>query len=280
MSESEVQSYLRDIGRHPVLSKEAQLHQCYAISKWVNWPGGRSEAPKTIARAGRRALDKMVTTNLRLVVSVAKRFQHRGLELMDLIQEGNIGLVRGLELFDPTRGYQVSTYCYWWIRQGVTRALLMHGRTIRVPIQISEVYNKARRFISEYEAQHGKAPDLATVSEHCKLTPEKMTYAFEAVDQATCHSMDSIHTETGMTYIDLINCSRPNPIETLEAMEIKQELADRLKLLDSDTREVIERTVLDNDRLKDVGKDLDVSAYRVKKLQLEGLNRLAPHLAA
>lgn len=280
MSESEVRGYLRDIGRYPVLSKEAQLHQCYAIHKWVKWPEGRSKAPRGVARAGRRALDKMVTTNLRLVVSVAKRFQHRGLELMDLIQEGNIGLVRGLELFDPTRGYQVSTYCYWWIRQGVTRALLMNGRTIRVPIQISEVYNKARRFIGEYEARHGRTPDLETVSEHCKLTPKKMSDVFGAVDQATCRSLDSLHTETGMTYIDLINCSRPNPVQSLEAMEMKQELTARLQMLDNDTREVIERTVLDNDRLKDVSEDLDVSTHRVKKLQLEGLNRLAPHLAA
>ena len=121
MSESEVQSYLRDIGRHPVLSKEAQLHHCYAIHKWVKWPEGRSKAPRGIARAGRRSMDIMVTTNLRLVVSVAKKFQHHDLDLMDLIQEGNIGLIRGLELFDPTRGYQVSTYCYWWIR-GVSPA--------------------------------------------------------------------------------------------------------------------------------------------------------------
>ena len=144
MSSSEFSQYLTDIGRFPVLSRESQLRHCQAIHRWVHWEGGRECAPKG-ATMGARSLDTMVKTNLRLVVSIAKKYQSKGVALEDLIQEGNIGLIRGLELFDPSRGYQVSTYCYWWVRQGVTRAIHSYARTIRMPINSHELLVKIRR---------------------------------------------------------------------------------------------------------------------------------------
>ena len=134
MSSSEFSQYLTDIGRFPVLSRESQLRHCQNIHRWVNWEGGRDAAPKNVHRSGSRSLETMVRTNLRLVVSIAKKYTGKGVDLQDLIQEGNIGLIRGLEMFDPTRGYQVSTYCYWWVRQGITRAIHSYARTIRMPI--------------------------------------------------------------------------------------------------------------------------------------------------
>ena len=133
MSSSELSQYLTDIGRFPVLSRESQLRHCQAIHRWVHHEGGRAAAPRNIQRVGARSLETMVKTNLRLVVSIAKKYTNKGVALEDLIQEGNIGLIRGLELFDPARGYQVSTYCYWWVRQGVTRAIHSYARTRSVP---------------------------------------------------------------------------------------------------------------------------------------------------
>jgi DNA-directed RNA polymerase sigma subunit (sigma70/sigma32) len=103
MTSTGLDTYLNEIGRLPVLTEESQLLHCRRIHAWVQWPGGRDNAPERIRRIGRRSMDVMITTNLRLVVSITRRYLNRGMELEDLIQEGNIGLARGLELFDPTR---------------------------------------------------------------------------------------------------------------------------------------------------------------------------------
>ncbi|MFM7675109.1 MAG: sigma-70 family RNA polymerase sigma factor, partial [Synechococcus sp.] len=156
-----VRSYLRDIGRVPLLTHEQeitigrQVQELMALEELELELEGRlgtkpshvqlAEAaglpPALLKRrlhAGRRAKERMVAANLRLVVSVAKKYTKRNMELLDLIQEGTLGLVRGVEKFDPTRGYKFSTYAYWWIRQGITRAIAEKSRTIRLPIHITE----------------------------------------------------------------------------------------------------------------------------------------------
>jgi RNA polymerase sigma factor (sigma-70 family) len=159
-----INQYLTNISRHPILSREAQLRHSRRIQAWVRYtpPGttepDRSAAPASIVRAGRRSLDVMAQSNLRLVVHIAKRYQHRGLELGDLIQEGSIGLIRGIELFDPTRGYAFSTYSYWWVRQSITRALYNQARLIRLPINTQETLFQIRRFVSQYTATTAPPP--------------------------------------------------------------------------------------------------------------------------
>ena len=148
-------SYLGEIGRIPILTKELQLIHCRRIRVWLDWPEGRDKAPRKVQRQGKRSLELMTTSNLRLVVSIAKKFTHRGLDLLDLVQEGNLGLIRGLEMFDPTRGYAVSTYVYWWIRQSITRALQLTSRTIRLPCQVVDCYNKAQKFIATIRWKKG-----------------------------------------------------------------------------------------------------------------------------
>ena len=161
-----VRSYLRDIGRVPLLSHEQEITLGRQVQELMlleeleqDLRDRLGEVPSLEAlaaeaglsvpllrrrlQAGRRAKERMVAANLRLVVSVAKKYTKRNMELLDLIQEGTIGLVRGVEKFDPTRGYKFSTYAYWWIRQGITRAIAEKSRTIRLPIHITEKIGRA-----------------------------------------------------------------------------------------------------------------------------------------
>ena len=176
-----VRSYLRDIGRVPLLSHEQEITlgrqvqelmslevleaelqsekgQKPSLEDWAVAAGISPLQLKKKLKSGRRAKERMVAANLRLVVSVAKKYTKRNMELLDLIQEGTIGLVRGVEKFDPTRGYKFSTYAYWWIRQGITRAISEKSRTIRLPIHITEILNKLKKGQRELSQEMARTP--------------------------------------------------------------------------------------------------------------------------
>jgi RNA polymerase nonessential primary-like sigma factor len=208
-----VRSYLRDIGRVPLLSHEQeitlgrqvqdlmaleQIQQELSLRLDGNPPtnaqlaeaAGLSQAQlKKRFSSGRRAKERMVAANLRLVVSVAKKYTKRNMELLDLIQEGTIGLVRGVEKFDPTRGYKFSTYAYWWIRQGITRAIAEKSRTIRLPIHITETLNKLKKGQRELSQELGRTPTVTELAVAVDL-PE------EEVKDLLCRARQPVSLET------------------------------------------------------------------------------------
>jgi RNA polymerase nonessential primary-like sigma factor len=208
-----VRSYLRDIGRVPLLTHEQeitlgrQVQELVALeeleSELTLRAGGEAPSQEQLAveagltvpllkrrlQVGRRAKERMVAANLRLVVSVAKKYTKRNMELLDLIQEGTIGLVRGVEKFDPTRGYKFSTYAYWWIRQGITRAIAEKSRSIRLPIHITETLNKLKKGQRELSQELGRTPTVSELAVAVEL-PE------EEVKDLLCRARQPVSLET------------------------------------------------------------------------------------
>ena len=212
-----ISQYLTDIARHPILSREAQLRHAYRVRAWVDYtpPGAtepdRTAAPARIARLGKRSLDIMVRTNLRLVVHIAKRYQNRGLELSDLIQECSLGLIRGIELFDPTRGYAFSTYSYWWIRQSISRALYNSARTIRLPINVQDLATKIKRTIHTLTITHGRHPSLEEIGAELELTPERITDTLVSCALTDCTSIDSLCQLSDTSLLEVLTTDLPTP---------------------------------------------------------------------
>ena len=185
--------YLSNIGRVPLLTPAEEIelaHHVQAMKRLQELPAGELTArQKHQIRMGTRARDRMMAANLRLVVSVAKKYQNQGLELLDLVQEGAIGLERAVDKFDPAMGYKFSTYAYWWIRQGMTRAIDNSARTIRLPIHVSEKLSKMRRITRELSHRFGRQPNRLELAHAMGMQPEELE---ELITQsAPCASLDA-----------------------------------------------------------------------------------------
>jgi RNA polymerase nonessential primary-like sigma factor len=249
-----VRSYLRDIGRVPLLSHEQeitlgrQVQELMALEEMreelTMRSGGEEPSEAQLAEAaglapaqlkrrlqgGRRAKERMVAANLRLVVSVAKKYTKRNMELLDLIQEGTIGLVRGVEKFDPTRGYKFSTYAYWWIRQGITRAIAEKSRTIRLPIHITETLNKLKKAQRELSQELGRTPTVGELAVAAEL-PE------EEVKDLLCRARQPVSLETKVgdgedtELLDLLAGEGAGPDEMVAGECLRGDLRELLEQL-------------------------------------------------
>jgi len=231
-----------------------------------------------LVREGRAARDRLTVSNLRLVVSIAKRYMNRGLSFLDLIQEGNMGLMKAVEKFDFTRGYKFSTYATWWIRQAITRAIADQSRTIRVPVHMIETVRELNRVKREYIQSRGSAPTLEDLAELTGMSIDKIKKV-ESVSQYTASLERPIGEEDEDTLGDFIeDPSSPSPTKETFRMFLREQLARALEQLDEREREILKlRYGLEDGHprtLKDVSLRFNITRERVRQIEIKAIEKL------
>ena len=292
-----VRAYLRDIGRIPLLEhdeeillgrKVQRLMEIKAAEEVLESPSKQELAASlnlTIKelrreiREGEKAKDKMVTANLRLVVSVAKKYTKRNMELLDIIQEGTIGLVRGVEKFDPGRGYKFSTYAYWWIRQGITRAIAEKSRAIRLPIHVTENLNRLKKAQRELSQLNGYMPSIHQLSDYLELSVDDIKDLMCKARQPTSLEI-KIGENRDTALIDLLEDETQLPEMLLEKALIKEDIHSMIRDLPDLQAAVISMRYGIGDELFEpmsmtaIGQVLNMSRDRVRTLEHKAIKAL------
>ena len=281
--------YLSRIGKEPLLSPREEIelaHQVQALkilTETVPYAQQTVEQRKTF-RSGRRARDRMIAANLRLVFSVAKKYQHQGLDLLDLIQEGTIGLERAVDKFNPGMGYKFSTYSYWWIRQSMVRAIDNMSRTIRLPIHVGERLTRLRRVTRDLSHRLGRQPNRLELSHRMEMTLDELD---ELLAQSRpCTSLDA-HArgdEDRSTIGELIGQTIDHePLDEMDRRLQQEHLESWMTQLDQREQKVLrQRYGLEGHTprtLSAIGVDLKVSRERVRQLQERAIKKLKAYAA-
>ena len=296
LSGDSVRSYLRDIGRIPLLEHDEEILLGRQVQRLMELKQMQKELDLDVEglatamdvpvrqinkelRNGAKAKDKMVTANLRLVVSVAKKYTKRNMELLDIIQEGTIGLVRGVEKFDPGRGYKFSTYAYWWIRQGITRAIAEKSRAIRLPIHVTENLNKLKKAQRELSQLNGEMPTVFQLADYMNMTADEIKDLMCKARQPTSLEI-KIGENRDTALVDLLEDETQLPDSLLERQFIKEDirhLIDELPEMQAAViamRYGIGEEILEPMSMTAIGQILNMSRDRVRTLEQKALRSL------
>ena len=266
-ADDSVRLYLREIGKIPLLSNEEEVDLAYRIVK-----------------GEKKAKDKMVEANMRLVVSIAKRYSGRGLDFLDLIQEGNTGLLRAVEKFDPDKGFKFSTYATWWIRQAITRAIADQARTIRIPVHMVETINKVLRATRKLTNELNREPTVEEIAKEMGMEPEKVEYVMKikqdiaSLDATVGRDGDDEDSVLG----DFIEDEgRVSPEDAAAAQMLKEQIAEILSSLSEREQKVVKlRFGIGGGRphtLEEVGAEFSVTRERIRQIEAKALSKLRKH---
>ena len=281
VSNNTVRNYLKEIGKIPLLTSEQEVNLANKIQAMMPLLEKEDLTPeeRKIVREGQRAKQKMVQANLRLVVSVAKKYQNRGLSMLDLIQEGSLGLMRAAEKFDPSKGYKFSTYSYWWIKQAMTRAIANYARTIRLPIHVTQDLNKIKKVTRLLSQQLGRQPKDTEIAAELGIDVTKLRSLAESARMTKPKSLnvtiDENQTELGQILADEDSAS---PTDFIASQEINNQIADLLHTLSPKQRDVITlRYGLKDGRTmtyEQIGNQCGISRERVRQINNKAMKLL------
>lgn len=268
VSDDSVRLYLREIGKIPLLNAEEEL-----------------ELAKKVVAGDKKAKDKMAEANMRLVVSIAKRYSGRGLDFLDLIQEGNTGLLRAVEKFDPDKGFKFSTYATWWIRQAITRAIADQARTIRIPVHMVETINKLLRTQRRMTQELNREPTIEELAKELEMEPEKVEYVIKikqditSLDAGVGRDGDGEDESVLGDFIEDEDSATPE--ESATSQLLKEQVQSVLSTLSDREQKIIKmRFGLENGKshtLEEVGQEFAVTRERIRQIEAKALAKLRKH---
>ncbi len=267
ISDDSVRLHLREIGKIPLLSAEEEL----------------ALAQRVVA-GDKKAKDKMAEANMRLVVSIAKRYSGRGLDFLDLIQEGHTGLLRAVEKFDPDKGFKFSTYATWWIRQAITRAIADQARTIRIPVHMVETINKLLRTQRRMTQELNREPTIEELAKELEMEPEKVEYVIKikqdisSLDAGVGRDDDSEDSVLGDFIVDEDSTT---PEDSASNQLLKEQVQAVLSTLSEREQKIVKmRFGLENGKshtLEEVGQEFAVTRERIRQIDAKALAKLSKH---
>ena len=263
-ADDSVRLYLREIGKIPLLTAEEE-----------------QELAQRIVKGDKKAKDKMVESNMRLVVSIAKRYGGRGLDFLDLIQEGNTGLLRAVEKFDPDKGFKFSTYATWWVRQAITRAIADQARTIRIPVHMVETINKVLRTTRKLTTELNREPTNEEIAKELDMDPEKVDYVMRikqdiaSLDASIGREGDDEDSVLGDFVEDE---ERDSPEDSAANQILKEQLSEIIATLSSREQKIIRlRFGIGGGKphtLEEVGNEFRVTRERIRQIEAKALSKL------